>query len=376
MAFVKKQLQHLLYNEAGSLLTPLQAASVLSQSVAFINERPLMIYGIKNQLGHLTPWFLSPRSISVYHSQVVSENPLLENPLSKRAVEGQRRLEVFKRDFNIFYHKQMVKFGKWAKEEEKPQIGSIVLILDKQKGKAHFLQRFKVGRLTRFLSDHTCELEYIRQDPEVTARLVQSLQSASPSWKSHYQVSTKTCTRDIKGLSILVDSSQPDQWRDGLDIDLIMGPQTPAQDAKDVPAQDVQDAPTQDAPGAPAQDAQGTPAQDDQSTPAQDVLDAQEAQEMPNAHDAPDAQIAPEQVPDVLQEAQDAIEVAQDAPEDQLGNQVFAAEAITKKRLKKGKTQYLVKWKGWSPKHSTWEPEENILDPRLIQQFAQRKSKS
>ena len=106
------------------------------------------------------------------------------------------------------------------------------------------------------------------------------------------------------------------------------------------------------------------------------VLDAQEAQEMPNAHDAPDAQIAPEQVPDVLQEAQDAIEVAQDAPEDQLGNQVFAAEAITKKRLKKGKTQYLVKWKGWSPKHSTWEPEENILDPRLIQQFAQRKSKS
>ena len=28
--------------------------------------------------------------------------------------------------------------------------------------------------------------------------------------------------------------------------------------------------------------------------------------------------------------------------------------------------QYLVKWKGWSPKYSTWEPEENILDPRLI----------
>ena len=424
VAFVKKQLQHLLYNEAGSLLTPLQAASVLSQSVAFINERPLMIYGIKNQLGHLTPWFLSPRSISVYHSQVVSENPLLENPLSKRAVEGQRRLEVFKRDFNIFYHKQMVKFGKWAREEEKPQIGSIVLILDKQKGKAHFLQRFKVGRLTRFLSDHTCELEYVRQDPEVTARLVQSLQSASSSWRSHYQVSTKTCTRDVKGLSILVDSSQPDQWQDGLDIDLIMGPQTPAQDAKDVPAQDVQDAPTQDAPGAPAQDAQstpaqddqstpaqdaqGTPAQDDQSTPAQDVLDAPEAQEMP------DAQEAPGQVPDVLQEAQDAIKVAQDAPEDQgsapttagttspspehirpvpdgsttpqqemegrqehqLGDQVFAAEAITKKRLRKGRTEYFVKWKGWSPKHSTWEPEENILDPRLIQQFTQRKSKS
>ena len=62
--------------------------------------------------------------------------------------------------------------------------------------------------------------------------------------------------------------------------------------------------------------------------------------------------------------------------EHQLGDQVFAAEAITKKRVKEGRTQYLVKWKGWSPKHSTWEPEEHILDPRLIQQFAQRKSKS
>jgi len=28
-----------------------------------------------------------------------------------------------------------------------------------------------------------------------------------------------------------------------------------------------------------------------------------------------------------------------------------------------------VKWKGWSPKYSTWEPEENILDPRLIEIF-------
>ena len=36
--------------------------------------------------------------------------------------------------------------------------------------------------------------------------------------------------------------------------------------------------------------------------------------------------------------------------EHELGGQVFAAEAITKKRMRKGKTEYLVKWKGWSPR--------------------------
>eukprot|EP00092_Neocalanus_flemingeri_P005551 GFUD01005982.1.p1 GENE.GFUD01005982.1~~GFUD01005982.1.p1 ORF type:complete len:352 (+),score=112.81 GFUD01005982.1:99-1058(+) len=55
-----------------------------------------------------------------------------------------------------------------------------------------------------------------------------------------------------------------------------------------------------------------------------------------------------------------------------LGEMVFAAERITKKRLKSGRTEYLVKWKGWSPKYSTWEPEENILDPRLIEIFKEK----
>jgi len=62
----------------------------------------------------------------------------------------------------------------------------------------------------------------------------------------------------------------------------------------------------------------------------------------------------------------------QNITEEELGEQVFAVEAITKKRLKKGRTEYLVKWKGYSPKYSTWEPEANILDPRLIQQFVMK----
>ncbi|XP_035036336.1 chromobox protein homolog 6a [Hippoglossus stenolepis] len=54
------------------------------------------------------------------------------------------------------------------------------------------------------------------------------------------------------------------------------------------------------------------------------------------------------------------------------GDRIFAAEAILKRRVRKGSIEYLVKWKGWAMKHSTWEPEENILDDRLIMGFEQK----
>ncbi|XP_021915623.1 polycomb group protein Pc isoform X4 [Zootermopsis nevadensis] len=54
-----------------------------------------------------------------------------------------------------------------------------------------------------------------------------------------------------------------------------------------------------------------------------------------------------------------------------MGDRVYAAERIMKKRVRRGRVEYFVKWKGWSQKHSTWEPEENILDGRLIDIFEQ-----
>ncbi|XP_078712407.1 uncharacterized protein LOC144932341 [Lampetra fluviatilis] len=58
-----------------------------------------------------------------------------------------------------------------------------------------------------------------------------------------------------------------------------------------------------------------------------------------------------------------------------VGERVFAVESIKKKRIRKGMVQYLVKWKGWSPKYSTWEPEENILDPRLVMAYEEREQR-
>uniref|UniRef100_A0A915DHL8 Chromo domain-containing protein n=1 Tax=Ditylenchus dipsaci TaxID=166011 RepID=A0A915DHL8_9BILA len=51
------------------------------------------------------------------------------------------------------------------------------------------------------------------------------------------------------------------------------------------------------------------------------------------------------------------------------GDQVYAAERLLNMRTRKGKSEYLVKWKGWSAKYNTWEPVDNILDERLIQEF-------
>jgi len=51
---------------------------------------------------------------------------------------------------------------------------------------------------------------------------------------------------------------------------------------------------------------------------------------------------------------------------------VFTAECILKRRTRKGRLEYLVKWKGWAHRHNTWEPEENILDLNLIQLYEDR----
>ncbi|XP_054763412.1 chromobox protein homolog 8-like [Lytechinus pictus] len=56
-----------------------------------------------------------------------------------------------------------------------------------------------------------------------------------------------------------------------------------------------------------------------------------------------------------------------------IGERVYAAESLLNRRIRRGKAEYLVKWKGWSIKYSTWEPEDNIIDKRLLESFKKRR---
>src|SRR5258708_26821374 len=53
------------------------------------------------------------------------------------------------------------------------------------------------------------------------------------------------------------------------------------------------------------------------------------------------------------------------------GQEEWEVEGIVNRRFfgKKKTKQYLVKWKGYSDAHNTWEPEENIFANELIQQY-------
>lgn len=76
--------------------------------------------------------------------------------------------------------------------------------------------------------------------------------------------------------------------------------------------------------------------------------------------------------------ADDDVELDKDeTSEEEEGEEVaeFIVEKILDRRFRNGKTEFLLKWKGYSDSESSWEPEENLDCRHLVEEFKENRKR-
>ena len=65
-------------------------------------------------------------------------------------------------------------------------------------------------------------MDFVKQNPEVTAALIRDLRSQTGDWRRRYQVKLSSCTRDVRSLAILSSQAQEQRLKKGLEVDLLV----------------------------------------------------------------------------------------------------------------------------------------------------------